>query len=333
LASVTYGIQPHGGDPTGWTNPAVRAGLLLGLLLMVTFVVIETRVAEPMFRLGLFRIRAFAAGSNGALLVAVARGGMQFMMIIWLQGIWLPLHGHDFIDTPLWAGIYMLPLTAGFVVAGPLSGRLSDRYGPRWFATGGMLLMAAAFVGLLRLPVVFAFSDFAVLLFLSDVGQGMFSAPNTSAMMSSVPAEHRGAASGMRSTFQNSGTALSIGVFFSLMTAGLAGSLPTALTDGLVAHGAPHTVAVDAAHLPPVSTLFSAFLGTNPIHHLLAPSGVLPTLAADDRATRTGKAFFPLIISGPFHEGLIVVFASAATMAVIAAFLSLAVRGARPTDS
>jgi MFS family permease len=334
LASITYGIQPHGNDPTGWTSPAVRAGLLLGLLLMLAFVVIETRVAEPMFHLGLFRIRAFAAGSIGALLVAIARGGMQFMMIIWLQGIWLPLHGFDFVDTPLWAGIYMLPLTAGFVVAGPLSGRLSDRYGPRWFATGGMLLMAAAFVGLLRLPVVFAFGDFAVLLFLSGVGQGMFSAPNTSAMMSSVPPEHRGAASGMRSTFQNSGTALSIGVFFSLMTAGLAGSLPTALTDGLVAHGVPHAVAVDAAHLPPVSTLFSAFLGTNPIQHLLGPSGVLTTLTAHDRATLTGKTFFPQVISGPFHEGLTVVFASAATMAVIAALLSLAVRGARrPKDS
>ncbi|HWE88093.1 MAG TPA: MFS transporter, partial [Pseudonocardiaceae bacterium] len=220
LAAITYGIQPYGGAPTGWTNPLVLGGLGAGLALLVVFCVAETRVRHPMFRLGLFRIRAFAAGNLAALLTAIARGGMQFMLIIWLQGIWLPLHGYDYEQTPLWAGIYMLPLTAGFLIAGPVSGYLSDRFGARLFATGGLLIVAGAFIGLLLLPVNFAYSDFALLLLLSGIGQGMFSAPNTSAIMGSVPAAERGVASGMRSTFQNSGTSLSIGIFFSLMIAG-----------------------------------------------------------------------------------------------------------------
>jgi MFS family permease len=323
LAAITYGIQPHGGHPTGWTNPLVLGGLLGGLALLAAFCVVETRVSEPMFRLGLFRVRAFAAGNLAALLTAIARGGLQFMLIIWLQGIWLPLHGYDYDQTPLWAGIYMLPLTAGFLVAGPVSGYLSDRFGARLFATAGLLLVTAAFLGLLALPVNFAYPDFAALLVLSGIGQGMFSAPNTSAVMGSVPATQRGVASGMRSTFQNSGTSLSIGVFFSLMIAGLASSLPHTLTAGLQAHGVPAGTASTVAGLPPVSTLFAAFLGENPIGHLLAGSGVLPTLPAPDAATLTGTRFFPELVSGPFHHGLVTVFTAAAALAAIAAAASL----------
>jgi MFS family permease len=323
LIAITHGIQPYGGHATGWTNPVVLGGLAAGLVLLIAFVVIETRIAEPMFRLALFRIRAFAAGSLAALLIAMARGGLQFMLIIWLQGVWLPLHGYDFADTPLWAGIYLLPLTAGFLVAGPLSGHLSDRYGSRAFATGGLLLVVVSFLGLLALPVDFDYPTFAALLLVSGIGQGMFSAPNTSSMMSSVPAEHRGAASGMRSTFQNSGTALSIGVFFSLMTAGLASSLPGALTSGLEAQGVPTHTAAHVAQLPPVSTLFAAFLGTNPIEHLLGPSGLLHTLPAHNVATLTDTTFFPQVISAPFDRGLTIVFSAAAVMAAVAAVASL----------
>ena len=323
LAAITHGIQPYGGNATGWSNPVVLGGLAAGVVLLIAFGIIETRIAEPMFNLGLFRIRAFAAGSLAGLLVATARGGLQFMLIIWLQGIWLPLQGYDYADTPLWAGIYLLPLTAGFLVAGPLSGHLSDRHGTRVFATAGLILLVASFVGLLALPVDFAYPTFAALLVLSGIGQGMFSAPNTSAIMSSVPAEHRGAASGMRATFLNSGTALSIGVFFSLMTAGLATSLPGALSSGLHAQGVPADTAAGVAHLPPVSTLFAAFLGNNPIQHLLAPTGVLRTLPAPNIATLTGTRFFPAVISAPFHHGLTVVFTSAAVMTAIAALASL----------
>ena len=323
LAAITYGIQPYGGHATGWTSPAVLGGMGLGVVLLIVFGIAETRIAQPMFRLGLFRIRAFAAGNIAALLTAIARGGMQFMMIIWLQGIWLPLHGYDFEQTPLWAGIYMLPLTCGFLIAGPISGYLSDRFGARLFATTGLVIMAVAFVGLMFLPVNFAYPEFALLLLCSGIGQGMFAAPNTSGIMGSVPAADRGVASGMRSTFQNSGTSLSIGVFFSLMIAGLASTLPHTLSSGLTANGVPVNTATSIANLPPVSTLFAAFLGNNPIGHLLAPSGVLHTLSAAQVATLTGKNFFPQLVSGPFHHGLVTVFTAAAIMAAIAAFASL----------
>jgi MFS family permease len=323
LAAITYGIQPYGGHSTGWTNPLVLGGLALGVLLLITFCVAETRIAEPMFRLNLFRVRAFAAGNLAALLTAIARGGLQFMLIIWLQGIWLPLHGYTFEQTPLWAGIYLLPLTFGFLLAGPVSGYLSDRFGARLFATAGLTLVAAAFLGLLTLPVNFAYPAFAELLVLSGIGQGMFSAPNTSAIMSSVEPGQRGVASGMRATFQNSGTALSIGVSFSLMISGLAASLPHTLTAGLRAQGVPASVASDVAGLPPVSTLFATFLGENPITHLLAPSGVLTTLSPDHARTLTGTAFFPNLVSAPFHAGLVTVFTAAAIMAAVAALASL----------
>ncbi|MGH3671536.1 MAG: MFS transporter, partial [Pseudonocardiaceae bacterium] len=236
---------------------------------------------------------------------------------------WLPLHGFDYAETPLWAGIYLLPLTAGFLLAGPLSGHLSDRFGTRALATSGLGLVAASFLGLLALPVNFRYPEFAALLVLSGIGQGMFSAPNTSAIMSSVPVTQRGVASGMRSTFQNSGTSLSIGVFFSLMIAGLATSLPATLSAGLQAQGVPTSVAAGAAHLPPVSTLFAAFLGANPIGHLLEPTGVLAHLPAPQVAVLTGTRFFPQLISAPFHHGLVIVFTAAAIMATIAALASL----------
>jgi len=328
LVAITNGIQPYHGHATGWSNPEVLATLGAGIVLLAAFCVIETRVADPMVRLGLFKIRAFAAGNVAALMVAMARGGLQFMLIIWLQGIWLPLHGYSFADTPLWAGIYLLPLTVGFLASGPLSGHLADRYGARPFATGGLLLVAASFMGLFFLPVDFNYTVFAVLVGLNGIGQGMFSAPNTSAIMNSVPAAERGAASGMRSTFQNSGTALSIGIFFSLMTAGLAASLPARLTAGLTAQGVPESVTRSVAHLPPVSSLFAAFLGTNPVAHLLAPTGVLATLPAHAVTTLTGTQFFPQLIAASFHDGLAVVFATATVMALIGAGASL-LRGKR----
>lgn len=326
LAAITYGIQPYGGNATGWGNPWVLAGLVGGCFLLILFCFIETRVAEPMFHLALFRVRAFAAGNVAALLTAIARGGLQFMLIIWLQGIWLPLHGYDFEDTPLWAGMFMLPLTLGFLLAGPVSGYLSDRFGARLFSTTGLLLVTASFLGLLALPVDFAYGPFAVLLLVSGFGQGMFSAPNTSSIMGSVPPEYRGVASGMRSTFQNSGTALSIGVFFSLMISGLASSLPSALSDGLRAHGVPAAAAEHAASLPPVSTLFATFLGDNPVQHLLGPRGTLDRLPAAQQQALTGHTFFPQLVSGPFHHGLTIVFGVAAAMALVSAVAS-ALRG------
>jgi MFS family permease len=321
LTALTYGIQPYGGHATGWTNPRVLGGLALGVLLLATFALVESRVAAPMFRLGLFRSRAFVAGNLAALLTAVARGGLQFMLIIWLQGIWLPLHGYSFEDTPLWAGIYMLPLTCGFLIAGPTSGYLSDRFGARLFSTTGLVLVAASFLGLMAIPIDFDYPVFALLLLLSGIGQGMFSAPNTAAIMGSVAPAERGVASGMRSTLQNSGTALSIGVFFSLMIAGLAQSLPAQLASGLQAHGVPHDRAQQIAALPPVSTLFATFLGNNPVQHLLGAG--IDSLPDADAQELTGHEFFPRLVADSFHHGLTIVFSAAALMAVVAAVASL----------
>jgi MFS family permease len=292
LTGITYGIQPYGGHSMGWTSPVVLAGLIGGVVLLTAFCLVEQRVEAPMFDLKLLRIRAFAAGNAATLLASIARGGLQFMLIIWLQGIWLPLHNYDFSGTPLWSGIYLLPLTFGFVVSGPVSGWLSDRHGARAFASGGLLVSAAAFGGLLVLPTDFRYGMFAVLIFVAGAGMGLFSAPHAAAIMNSVPARQRGAASGMLATFQNSGFVLSIGVFFSLMIAGLASALPTTLSRGLIAQGVPAGTAHQIGHLPPVGSLFAAFLGINPVRQLLAPTGVLGHLRAASVARLTGKYFF-----------------------------------------
>ncbi|HEX3782082.1 MAG TPA: MFS transporter [Pseudonocardiaceae bacterium] len=328
LIAITDGLQPYGSHTMGWTNPAVYLPLIGGVILLAAFARIETRVAAPMIQLSLFKIRAFTVGNIAGFAISVARGGMQFVLIIWLQGIWLPLHGYDYSATPLWAGIFLLPLTAGFLVSGPIAGTLSDRFGARGLASAGALLFGASFIGLLLLPISFPYWAFALLIAVNGIASGMFGSPNSSSIMSSVPADQRGVASGTRSTFQNSGTALSIGAFFSLMIVGLANSLPSVLTNGLRQQGVPQAIAVKISALPPVSSLFSTVLGVNPIQHLLAPSGVLSTLPAANQQTLTGREFFPTLISGPFHQGLVIVFAVGAVLAVIAAFASL-LRGAR----
>jgi len=323
LVAITYGIQPYGGDhSTGWTNPWVLGGIIGGIALLALFVVVERRAQHPMVSIDLFRVRAFSMGNLAGLLASVGRGGLQFTLIIWLQGIWLPLHGYDYASTPLWAGIYMLPLTVGFLMAGPASGWLSDRFGARLFATGGLIVVGLSFIGLLAIPVNFSYWLFALILFVNGIGSGLFTAPNTSAIMSSVPPHERGSASGVRGTVFNSGTSLSIGIFFSLMIVGLAGVLPQTLTRGLVGQGVPHHVAEQVGNLPPVGSLFASFLGYNPVASLLGPTGVLDTLPHHQAAVLTGKAFFPHLMSGPFHHGLVVVFTAAATMSLIGAVAS-----------
>ncbi|MEY2440821.1 MAG: hypothetical protein QOJ46_247 [bacterium] len=327
MVSVTYGIRPYGDSATGWGSPRVIALLAGAAVSLAAFVLVERRVAEPMFRLPLFQIRAFTFGTLSTFLAALARGGLMFMLIIWLQGIWLPEHGYDFTETPLWAGIFMLPLTAGMLVAGPLSGWLSDRFGARYFATGGMLTAALTFALLLALPIDFPYLPFAAILLLNGVSMGMFASPNRAAVMNSLPPGDRGAGGGMNQTFQNSAQVLSIGVFFSLMIVGLAATLPHALSTGLEAHGVAAATADRVAALPPVSILFAAFLGYNPIEHLVG-SHALATLPAPDQATLTGSSFFPELISGPFQAGLHAAFAFAIVACLIAAAASW-MRGAK----
>jgi MFS family permease len=320
LVAITYGIQPYGGHTMGWTNPRVVGAMAGGLLLLAIFAVIEVRTEEPMFRLSLFRIRAFSAGNLATLLASLGRGGLMFMLIIWLQGIWLPLHGYSFSQTPLWAGIYMLPLTAGFLIAGPASGWLSDHFGARPFATGGMLVAALAFALLEMLPVNFTYVWFAALLLLVGIGMGLFASPNLAGIMNSLPPDRRGAGAGMATTFQNSAMVLSIGIFFSLMILGLASSLPATLDHGLIAQGVPAADAHRISQLPPVGLLFASFLGYNPMKQLLAPE--LPHLSHAHAAYLTGRAYFPQLISQPFSSGLHEAFDFAIAACLIAAAAS-----------
>ena len=321
MIGITYGIRPYGSHPMGWTSPFVDACLAGGTALLGLFLLIEVRSAAPLFRLGLFRIRAFTFGVLSSFLSAVSRGGLMFMLIIWLQGIWLPEHGYDFASTPLWAGIRMLPLTIGFLIAGPVSGVLSDRYGPRSFATGGMLGSALSFVLLEMLPVDFSYSLFAAVLLLMGLSMGAFAAPNRAGVMNSLPAQHRGAGGGMNQTFQNSAQVLSIGIFFTLMIVGLSATLPHSLASGLRAHGVPAGVATQVSHLPPVSVLFAAFLGYNPAQELVGPR-VLARLPAHQAAAIRGRGFFPHLIEGPFHTGLHEAFAFAIAACLVAALAS-----------
>jgi MFS family permease len=329
MTSVTFGIRPYGSSATGWGSPRVLFLMIGGVALLAAFVVIEGRVENPMFRLSLFRIRAFTFGTLSTFLAAVARGGLMFMLIIWLQGIWLPQHGYSFSSTPLWAGIYMLPLTVGILLSGPAAGALSDRYGSRVFATSGMLATALSFAFLLLLPTNFSYVWFAAILLMNGLSIGLFAAPNRVAVMNSLPRGDRGSGGGMNQTFQNSAQVLSIGIFFTLMIIGLSTSLPHTLSSGLEAHGVASATSHRIGNLPPVSILFAAFLGYNPIEHLLG-AHALAGLTPHDRAALTGRAFFPNLISGPFRSGLRAAFSFAIAACLIAAAAS-SLRGSRYT--
>src|SRR6201996_4514089 len=321
LVALTYAIQPYGGQAMGWTNPWVLAGLIGGTVVLAVFVVIELRVAEPLFRLSLFRNRGFAFGNIANLLTSLGRGGLQFILIIWLQGIWLPQHGYDYSRTPLWAGIYLLPMTAGFLLAAPLAGIISDRVGTRPFTVGGPLLTAVAFGLLMIMPTNFSYWQFALLLVLYGIGSGTFISPHRGESMNNVPADQRGAGAGMTATFMNAASVLSIGIFFSLIVAGLSHSLPSALYNGLTQQDVPQAAAASVAKLPALGVLFAAFLGYNPMQSLLGSlSGHLPPAKL---TLMTGHSFFPELITRPFHDGLVVTFWFAIGASVVAAVASV----------
>lgn len=330
LLATSYGIQPgEGGGLTSWTQPWLLATLLGGVALLILFLFVEGRVREPMLDLSLFRIRQFSASNISLFLFTLARGGLQLVLVIWLQGIWLPLHGIHFDDAPLIAAIYMLPLTAGFMAAGPIAGFLSDKYGVRELASLGLILTAVSFLGLLLLPTIFSYQKMALLLAVNGIGSGLFAAPNTSAIMGSVPATERGAANGVRATLMNAGMVLSQGIFFSLLIAGVAGKLPQALEEGLIQYGLSASEAAEIAQAPPASSLFAAFLGENPLEELLGPE-LLSRLSPKDRSALLGPEFFPRVMSEPFHHGLGLVFLVAISLSLAAAVAS-ALRGKEPS--
>ncbi len=327
LVGATYGIQPYGASTMGWSNPLVIGCLSGGVAALIAFVFVEQHMPDPMFRLNLFKIRMFTAGNIAGFLASLARGGLNLMLIIWLQGIWLPLHGISFEDTPLWAGIYMIPLTVGFMVMGPISGFLSDRFGARTFSTAGMLVTAVGFAGLLLIPVDFTYFAFALAILVIGMGMGMFVSPNSTAIMNSVPAENRGVTAGMRATFQNTASTISITWIFAMVIVGLSTHLPTTMYQGLIQYGVPVSVAQQMANLPPTGALFAAFLGYNPMKALL-PAAVLDKLPAAAQATLLSKTFFPNLISAPFDDGLRIAFSISIGLVLIAAFASL-LRGKR----
>jgi MFS family permease len=328
LTGIVYSLLPYGGHAVGWTNPKVLAAIFGGIAVLVLFSWVETKVPAPMFKLSLFKIRAFTAGNIAGLLGALGRGGIQFMLIIWLQGIWLPQHGRSFSQTPLWAGISMIPLTVGFLIVGPLAGWMSDRHGARAFATTGLVVSGASFLLLELLPINFSYGWFALLIFFFAVGMGLFFSPNQASVMNSLPPEQRGAGAGMLNTFQNSATVLSMGLFFTIVTLGLASRLPSHLYRGLVAAGVAPAAAHLVANEPPIGSLFSAFLGYNPVKELLGPTGALQRLSARQIAYVTGRSFFPKLIEEPFAGGLHLAFTFAAGATVIAIIAS-ALRGTR----
>ncbi|MDR7033791.1 MFS transporter [Mesorhizobium sp. BE184] len=330
LTAITYGLQPYGEQVMAWTSPKVLSFFAIGILSLIAFVVVESRVAKPMLDLKLFRIPGFAWGNLANLSSGIARGGLQFMLIVWLQGIWLPLHGYSFEETPLWSAIFMLPLTVGFLLAGPLSGYFSDRVGGVPFSVGGMVAGAISFLALMELPANFSYTAFAALLFLNGLGSGLFVAPNSTQIMNSVPASERGQASGMRATTTNAGQVLSIGLFFSLMLVGLASSLPAAMESGLLAQHVPLAVAHQVANMPPVASLFAAFLGYNPMGELI-PVDVLHALPPQNVATLTGNEFFPGLMAEPFKHGLVFAFTFSAILYLLAAFASW--RGGKKADA
>lgn len=333
LLGVTYGLLPYGSSSLGWGDPWVVASLVAGCALLIAFPFIERKVKEPMFRLELFRIRAFAAGTLAQLFFGVGFGGVMIMLIILLQGIWLPLHGYSYESTPFWAGVYTLPMMLGFVVMGPLSGALSDKHGSRFLATLGLAIVAVSFVALSTLPYNFNYTEFAAILFVMGLGNGLFAAPNTAAIMNSVPRQHRGAASGMRTTFQNTAQTASLAIFFTIIIVALTASLPTALSQAVSQAGAPQLAPV-IAKIPVTGALFSAFLGYNPVGAILSalPQQLTQTLSPTAVATLTSKYWFPETIANPFMHALSASFYIAAGLTILGVVVS-ALRGKRVIES
>jgi MFS family permease len=327
LVGVTYGLMPYGSNPMGWNNPWVIASMIVGLFSLILFLFVENRVASPMFRLDLFKNRMFAYANLAGLLSALGRGGMMFMLILLLQGIWLPLHGYSYSSTPFWAGIYMLPLTAGIIIMGPISGILSDKYGPRWIATIGMSICALAFLVLAALPYDFTYLEFGLAVFMMGVGGGMFGSPNSASIMNSVPSEDRGVASGMMFTIMNTSFTASMAIFFTIVIVGITQRFPEAMTTSLANIGAVQLAPL-LSNIPPTAALFSAFLGYNPVDAILSalPAPVVAHIPHSTLNTLTGTTWFPSTLANAFIPSLRTSFYIGALLSAIAAILS-ALRG------
>lgn len=325
ILGVTYALEPYKSASMGWGDPWVVASLAAGLGLLVSFPFVESKVKDPMFRLSLFSNRMFSAANLAGVFSSVGRGGVQIMLIILLQGIWLPLHGISYQTTPFWAGIYMIPMIVGFSIMGPVSGYFSDKYGARTFATLAMILTAGTFIALSFLPYNFSYLPFAVIILVMGMAGGLFAAPNIASIMNSVPPEHRGAASGMRATLQNTGQTISLAIFFTIIITGLATGLPGALANAMVNAGVPQLSSTFSS-ISPTSALFSAFLGYNPMVTILSLPQLASVVHQIPTATYnylTGQTFFPTAIAPAFISALDLSFYIGAALSIAAAIASL----------
>ena len=327
LIGITYGLLPYGGSQLGWNSPFVIGSLVAGLALIGSFIYIETKVKYPMFRLELFKIRMFAAGNLASFLRSIAYGGLMIMLIIFLQGIWLPLHGYSYAETPFWSGIYTIPLMVGFVTMGPISGWLSDKYGSRVLSTLGMIIVGIGFILLASLPYNFNYTEFALIIFFMGLGNGMFASPNTASIMNSVPPKYRGTASGMRSTLQNTGQTMSIAIFFTIIIISLASTLPSALANAVTQAGAPQ-LASYMQNIPVTGALFAAFLGYDPVRTIISslPPQVASSIPSQAIAIMEQHTWFPMTIAPSFMIALREAFYISSIMTFIAAIVS-ALRG------
>ncbi len=326
LVAISYGLIPYGSSNTGWSDPWVVASMVTGLALLVAFPIIEMKTPDPMFDLKLFRNRAFAASNVAGLLASIARGGVQIMLIILLQGIWLPLHGYSYSSTPFWSGIYILPLLIGFVIMGPISGSLADKHGAKLLTISGMAITAVSFFALTFLPYDFSYLPFAIIIFFMGIGSGLFASPNVLSIMNSVPAQARGVASGMRATLQNTGQTISIAIFFTIVISSLTSSLPNAFDSALTAAGVQQ-LAPYFDHIPATSAVFAAFLGYNPVSSIiasvqLANPSVVASIPASVLQQLEGTTFFPKAIAPAFMSALHVTFYIGLAISIVTLLIS-----------
>ena len=327
LLGMTYGLTPYGNSPMGWGSPCVIGALASGAALLIAFPFVETRVEDPMFNMSLFKNRQFASANIATFLSAMARGGVMIMIVILLQGVWLPLHGYSYASAPFWAGIFMIPMSIGVALTGPVSGWLSDKHGARILATAGMIIVGCTFLAFTLLPANFDYLPFGLILFVMGLGNGIFMSPNMASVMNSCPAESRGAASGMRATLQNCGQTISQAVFFAIIIISLNASFPKALVAAVSNAGVSTQVASAFAHTPASGALFAAFLGYNPIGTLLQSMGSMAsTIPTNTLSVLTGRSFFPNAIASPFMAALTQAFIIGAVLCFAAAVCS-ALRG------
>ncbi len=322
--AFTYSLVPYGNSSMGWNNPMVILMFIFGVIFLALFVYIERKVKFPLFNLNLFKVRAFAYGNIAGFLSSLGRGAVMFLVVIWLQGIYLPLHGFSYEQTPLWAGIYMIPMMVGFVALGPIGGMLTDKYGARLFATLGMIIIAISLYLLTLLPYNFNVWEFELILFMNGVGSGLFASPNTTAIMNSLPPESRGVGSGMRTTLNNIGSTISMALFFSIAITVFSQNLPPILYHEAINLGFSQTLASMISQISPSGILFAAFMGINPISSM--PQGILNSLPESTRKLIGSNSFIPNIIGSSFMQGLRESLIIAVILTLIGALLS-ALRG------